>query len=84
MKYIKSCRIKWLSHVEIMDEERIPKCVMLERMKGTRKRGGPRSRLLDEVKKDLQQMGIRNWRNFAKERDKWRRIVLEAKGHYSL
>jgi len=30
------------------------------------------------VKKDLQQMGIRNWRNVAEERDEWRIIVLEA------
>jgi len=47
VKYIK-CRIKWLGHVE-----RVPKLVMLARMKGTRRQGHSRSRWLDEVKKDL-------------------------------
>jgi len=73
-----------LGHVERMDEERIPERVMLATMEGTRRRGRPRSRRLNEVKKDLQQMDIRNLRNVAKEWDEWRRIVLEAKGHYGL
>jgi len=34
VKYIKSYRIRWLGHVERMDEERIPKRVMLSRMVG--------------------------------------------------
>ncbi|CAI6347317.1 unnamed protein product [Macrosiphum euphorbiae] len=77
-------KIRWLGHVERMDEETIPKRVMLARMEETRRQGRPRSRWIDEVKKDLQQMGIRNWRSIAKDREEWRRIVLGAKGQYSL
>lgn len=74
-----------IDYVEKMDEERIPKRIMLTRMEGTRRQGRTRSRWIDEVKKDLQQMGIRNWRSIAKDLNKWRRIVLEAKGrHYGL
>jgi len=68
-----------LGHVE-----RIPKRVMFARMEGTRIWGCPRNRLLDKVKQDLQQMGIRNWTNVSKEWDEWRRIILKAKGHYGL
>jgi len=58
---------------------------MLERMEGTRRQGRPRSRWLDEVKNHLQYMcSIRNWRNSVKDRVEWRKIVLEAKGHYGL
>jgi len=78
VKFIKPCR------VERMDEEIIPKRVILAKMEGTRRQGRPRSTWIDEVKKDLQQMGIWNWRSVAKDRDEWRRIVLEAKGHYGL
>jgi len=84
VKFIKSGRIRWLGHVERMDEEKIPKRVMLARMEGTRRQGRPRSRWIYEIKKDLQQMGIRNWRSIAKDREEWRRIILEAKGHYGL
>lgn len=80
VKFIKSGRIRWLGHVERMDEERIPKRIMLARMEGNRRQGRPRNRWIDEVKKDLQQMRIRNWKSTAKDRDEWRRIVLKAKG----
>lgn len=40
---------------------------MHTRIEGTRRQGLQRSRWLDEVKKDIQQIGIRNWRNTGKE-----------------
>lgn len=67
--------------MERIDEETIPKRVMLARIKGTRKKECPRSIWMDEVKKDLQQMSVWNWRNVAKNRVGWKRMVLEAKGH---
>ncbi|VVC31621.1 Hypothetical protein CINCED_3A006707 [Cinara cedri] len=75
VKYIKLCRIRWLGLVERMNKERILKRVM----HATRRQGRPMSRWIDEVKKYLQQMRIRNRRNVVKDRDNWRRIVLEAK-----
>lgn len=85
-KFIKSGRIRELVHVERMYEERIPKRItsMLVRTEGTRRKGRLRSKWIYEVKKDLKQMGIRNWRSIAKDRNERRRIVLEAKGHYGL
>jgi len=53
VKYIKLSRIRWLGHVERMNEERMYKHLMLARMKGTRRRGRPRNRWLDEIRKDL-------------------------------
>jgi hypothetical protein len=39
---------------------------------------------IDKVEEDLKTMGIRNWHAVAKDRQEWRKIVLEAKVHNGL
>jgi hypothetical protein len=53
-------------------------------MEGKRKRERPRKRWIDEVEEDLKIMGIRNRHAVARDRQEWRRIVLEAKIHSGL
>jgi hypothetical protein len=57
---------------------------MTIKMEGTRKRGRPRKRWIDEDEEDLKIMRIRNWHAVGKDRQKWRKIVLEAKVHNGL
>jgi hypothetical protein len=52
---------------------------MTTKMEGTRKRGRPRKRRIDEVEEDLKIMGMINWHAVAKDCQEWRKIVLEAK-----
>jgi hypothetical protein len=54
------------------------------KMEGTRKRGRPRKKWIDEVEEDLKIMGIRHWHAVAKDHQEWRKIVLEAKIHNGL
>jgi hypothetical protein len=67
-----------------MNNERMPKKIMTTQMEGTRKRGRPRKRWIDEVEEDLKIMGIRNWHAVAKDRQEWRKILSEAKVHNGL
>ena len=41
-KLIKGQRISWLSHLERMEEDRMPKKIFSQELEGTRRRGRPR------------------------------------------
>jgi hypothetical protein len=62
-----------------MHTGRIPKLILKTRMEEGRKRGKPRKRCLDDAERDLQQLGVRNWRLKARDRVEWRTAVREAK-----
>jgi hypothetical protein len=67
-----------------MEDSRMPKRVMREKIYTRRKSGRPKVRWLDEVQEDLRKMGIEVWRRKAQDRDQWRRIAQEAKAHVGL
>jgi hypothetical protein len=79
VKFIKTSRIRRYGHVE-----RMPKQTKAATIEGTRKRGRPCKRWKDEVEEDLNIMGIKNWRAAARDRQKWRTIVLQARVHSGL
>jgi hypothetical protein len=45
----------------------------------TRRRRRPKTRWLDDLSTDLKKMGIKEWRDRARDRQTWRNIVNEAK-----
>jgi hypothetical protein len=70
VKWIKGQRISWLGHLERMEENRMPKMIFSQELEEPRRRGRPRKRWKEEVKRDLQVLGARRWRELATDRKK--------------
>jgi hypothetical protein len=62
VKWIKGQRKSWLGHLAIMEKNRMPKKIFSQELEGPRRRGRPRKRWKEEVKRDLQVLGVRRWR----------------------
>jgi len=84
VKWIKWQRISWLGRLMRLEEDRMPKKIFTQELEGTRRRGRLRKRWKEEVKGDLQVLGVRRWRELVADRKKWKDIVRQAKAHSGL
>jgi hypothetical protein len=62
VRFVKERRISWIGHVERMEDNRMPKRVMTEKIYTRRKKRRPKVRWLDDVQEDLRERGIEGWR----------------------
>ena len=77
VRVIKSRRLKWAGHVARMEEGRSAFKILTGKPTGKRHLGRPRSRWEDNIRMDLEEIGInaRNWVDSAQDRDYWRALV---------
>jgi len=77
VRVIKSRRKRWAGHVAHTGEEKGVYRVLVGKPEGTRPLGGPRSRWVDNIRTDLQEVGCgyMDWIGLAQVRDRWRTLV---------
>ena len=72
-------RLQWAGHVERMADDRLPKRTTELREQGRRRRGRPRLRWEDCVKRDVRKTGEEeDWKKKTRDRGEWKRISDEA------
>ena len=77
VRVIKSRRMRWAGHVARMGEGRVVYRVLVGKPEGKRPLGRPRRRWQDNIRMDLQEVGLgyEDWIGLAQDRDRWRALV---------
>jgi hypothetical protein len=84
VRFIKAQRIKWLGHIQRMDQTRPTSKVLDWKPMGARPVGRPRQRWQEDVMEDLKKLKFKNWKDTAKDRRTWRDFAEKAKTHKGL
>jgi len=84
VRFIKAQRIKWLGHIQRMDQARQTRKLFDWKPTGTRQVGRPRQRWQEDVMEDLKKLKVKNWEETAKDRRTWRDFAEKAKTHKGL
>ena len=72
-------RLRWLGHVQRMDDDRIPKKILKSKPEGKRSAGRPKSRWCDAAFANLKSVGVTSWETLAADRPGWRSMLEKAK-----
>ena len=77
---IKSRRLRWVRHVARIEEGRNDFKILTGKHTGKRPLGRPRRRWEDNIRMDLEEIGINagNWIDSVQDRDYWRALVNAA------
>jgi hypothetical protein len=84
VRFIKVQRIKWLGHIQRMDQARPTRTLLDWRPTGTRPVGRSRQRWHEDVMEDLKKLKVKNWKETAKDRRTWRDLAVKVKTHIGL
>ena len=73
-------RMRWAGHVQRMGEDRLSKRAWEAEEGGRRRRGRPKLRWKDYVKRDLERAGMNSqeWKTIAEDRGRWRELTKKV------
>ena len=72
VRFIKARIIKWLGHVQRMNQARPDKKLLDWKPMGMRPVGRPRQRWQEDVMEDLEKLKVKNWKETGKHIRTWR------------
>ena len=78
VSYVKINRLRCAGHVIRLEEQSPARRVLVAAVEGRRQRGRPKLRWEDGVMEDARKLGERNWRNAARNRDSWQKVLKKA------
>ena len=84
VRFIKAQRIKWLGHIQRIDQARPARKLLDWKPMGIRPIGRPRQRWKEDVMEDLIKLEVKNWKEIAKDRRTWRHFAERAITHKGL
>ena len=76
--FIKKQRLNWLGHVERMPEDNDVKKIKRRKPMSKRPTGRPKNRW-EDILEDIKSMNVCNWKNVAENRDRWKKVVEQAR-----
>ena len=76
--YIKVNHLRWAGHVIRLEEQSPARRVLAAVVEGKRQRGRPKLRWEDSVMDVARKLGEKNWRNAARNKDGWRKLLRTA------
>ena len=76
--YIEINLLNWAGHVIRMEEQSAKRGVVIAVVEGRRQSARPKLRWEDGVMEDARKLGERNWRNAARNRDSWQKLLKKA------
>ncbi|GFU70417.1 uncharacterized protein TNCV_3442341 [Trichonephila clavipes] len=75
---IRSNRLRWLGHICRSPENNQTRAYTFKNPMGSRTRGRPQTRWIDDVENGLKTLNIKNWQRVAAYRWNWRKRAVEA------
>ncbi|GFW20554.1 endonuclease-reverse transcriptase [Trichonephila clavipes] len=78
IQVIRSNRLRWLGHIWRSPENNQTRAYTFKNPMGSRTRGRPPTRWIDNVENDLKILNIKNWQRVAAYRWNWRKRAVEA------
>jgi len=74
---VKARRLQWFGHVSRMSGDRLPYLALHTKLEGTRSRGRQRARWRDDVRRDIEDRGLKfpEALTLVNERQRWREFV---------
>jgi hypothetical protein len=79
VRFIKAQRIKWLGHIQRVNQARPTRKLLDWEPMETRPVGKPRQRWQEDFMEDLNKLKVKNWKEAAKDRRTWTGLAEKAK-----